>query len=107
MSCIFRRQHNSNTAPRYVNPFPKPVVIEPTDEGSVTIDDDVIDVEQVVLKEKCAPKLPDEKFKIQMVLLQRKTRSRNSTQNVPHLLEIHTNCNWDGPRCVYVCFKAL
>ena len=37
------------------------------------------------------------KFRQQMVLLQRKV-APTSGDNIPHLLEIHSNCKWDGKR---------
>ena len=87
-SCC-RRQHNSNTAPRYQpNHSMTPITIAPATDGDGDAQRDVIDVEKVA-----------EKFRVQMVLLQRRLPSE-AGHDVPHLLEIHCNCDWNVRRYV-------
>ena len=56
-------------------------------------DDSVVDVEDAGASAASSKK----KFRQQMVLLQRKV-APTSGDNIPHLLEIHSNCKWDGKR---------
>ena len=69
------------------------------DDDTVT-QRDVVDVEQMppLSVSDQAGAAPARKSKVQMVLLQRKAPAREG-ENVPHLLEIHCNCDWNLRRC--------